>query len=67
MKKENEFEISKFEQLETSNGKILQGGFSSSNTGTGIWDWIRDLFTETNERCNINNCLENCMPGCPPP
>ena len=67
MSKENKFEVSKFEQLETSNGEILQGGFSSSEMGAGIWDWLKGLVTaEVNAYCpETNNCNGgNCTSGC---
>ena len=67
MSKENKFEVSKFEQLETSNGEILQGGFSTSEMGAGFWDWVKGLVTvDANGYCPVtNNCNGgNCASGC---
>ena len=69
MSKENKFEVSKFEQLETSNGEILQGGFSTSGTGTGIPSWLLILLLGdilVNGYCpEVNNCSGgNCAQGC---
>ncbi|WP_196896226.1 hypothetical protein [Aureivirga marina] len=61
MKKQ--FDIKKFEVLETSN-EVLKGGFSTAYTGAGLDAAFKEA-KNVLSNCSTNNCHGgNCASGC---
>ena len=75
-KKQEKFDITKFEKLANERGE-LNGGYSTSEMGGTLWDSIKKILTgggvdidintgnTKNTSCTVNNCHGgNCVSGC---